>query len=245
MTPGSAPHRVRISTRRSRRCARLRSGEYVIRAAATGISGIIAPDGSWQARLPLECQGIVYGDDRPPVRSLFSRIGPTRICIALISLYLLLIACRRGARRKMKRWTLWRWIAAIGGAHCDLADRRSHSRRHRYAAASARIRMGISLKRRSRAGQPHRHQGRGALIIKTRSSRPTAPRAQSTAYTTVSCFKHGKPYLTSPRRESAIDTMSLNFTAIGKVTVVMIGDPLEALVRHRSRAVGRTARNSS
>ncbi len=70
----------------------IESGAYVVRAAATGISGIIAPDGSWQARLPLDVQGNVNGDVGPPVGSLFSRIGPTRIWMALIALYLLLIA---------------------------------------------------------------------------------------------------------------------------------------------------------
>ncbi len=32
----------------------IESGAYVVRAAATGISGIIAPDGNWQARTRLE-----------------------------------------------------------------------------------------------------------------------------------------------------------------------------------------------
>ncbi|HUN29114.1 MAG TPA: hypothetical protein VMV65_04880 [Alphaproteobacteria bacterium] len=40
-------------------------------------------------------------------------------------------------------------------------------------------------------------------------------------------FKHGKPYLKITAERISIDTMSLNFTAIGKVTVVMIGDPLK------------------
>jgi apolipoprotein N-acyltransferase len=70
----------------------IESGEYVVRAAATGISGIIAPDGSWQARLPLEVQGNVSGEVGPPAGSLFARIGPTRIWIAFIALYALLVA---------------------------------------------------------------------------------------------------------------------------------------------------------
>ncbi len=40
-------------------------------------------------------------------------------------------------------------------------------------------------------------------------------------------FKHGKPYLKITAQRISVDTMSLNFTAIGKVTVAMIGDPLK------------------
>ncbi|MGD0967022.1 MAG: hypothetical protein ABR949_01945 [Candidatus Aquilonibacter sp.] len=40
-------------------------------------------------------------------------------------------------------------------------------------------------------------------------------------------FKHGKPYLKITAERISVDTMSLNFTAIGKVKVVLIGDPLK------------------
>lgn len=40
-------------------------------------------------------------------------------------------------------------------------------------------------------------------------------------------FKHGKPYLKITAERISVDTMSLNFTAIGKVTVAMIDDPLK------------------
>ena len=69
----------------------IETGEYVVRAAATGISGLIAPDGSWQARLPLDVQGNVSGNVGPAVGSPFAHIGPTRIWIALIALYVLLL----------------------------------------------------------------------------------------------------------------------------------------------------------
>ena len=42
-------------------------------------------------------------------------------------------------------------------------------------------------------------------------------------------FKKGKPYLKIAAQRISVDTTSLNFTAIGKVTIRMIGDPL-----HRS-----------
>lgn len=38
-------------------------------------------------------------------------------------------------------------------------------------------------------------------------------------------FKHGKPYLRVDAQRISVDTQSLNFTAIGKVNVEMIGDP--------------------
>jgi hypothetical protein len=40
-------------------------------------------------------------------------------------------------------------------------------------------------------------------------------------------FKAGKPYLKITAQRITIDTLSLNFTAIGKVTVTMLGDPLK------------------
>ncbi len=77
----------------------IEAGAYVVRAAATGISGIIAPDGTWQARAPLETQQVVFGKVGKPAGSFFAHIGPTRVCVAMLLLYLLLIFVpgRRGA----------------------------------------------------------------------------------------------------------------------------------------------------
>jgi apolipoprotein N-acyltransferase len=75
----------------------IESGSYVIRAAATGISGIVAPDGSWQTQLGLERKGIVYGTVDKPAPTIFSRIGPTRIFLAVAVFYLLTLL-RRGRR---------------------------------------------------------------------------------------------------------------------------------------------------
>ncbi len=71
------------------------SGAYVVRAAATGISGIIAPDGRWQARSRLEQQTTVAGKVGRRVPTLFARIGPTRVALALIALYGLLFLVPR------------------------------------------------------------------------------------------------------------------------------------------------------
>ena len=72
------------------------TGAYVVRAAATGISGIIAPDGRWQARSALERRAVINGRIGPPVRTLFSRVGPTTLALLMIELYaaLLFLATR-------------------------------------------------------------------------------------------------------------------------------------------------------
>lgn len=73
----------------------IESGSYIVRAGATGISGIIAPNGQWQARLPLDVEGNVAGRIGPPAGSFFARFGPTRVWIAMIVLYALLLLTGR------------------------------------------------------------------------------------------------------------------------------------------------------
>jgi apolipoprotein N-acyltransferase len=74
----------------------IENGAYVIRAAATGISGIIAPDGRWLARSRLGEQTIVTGAVGPRVPTLFARVGPTPVAALLaIGYTALLIAGRR------------------------------------------------------------------------------------------------------------------------------------------------------
>jgi apolipoprotein N-acyltransferase len=65
------------------------TGAYVVRAAATGISGIIAPDGTWQARSRLQTRTVVQGRVGPRLWTIFSSIGPTNIAVLLIGLYAL------------------------------------------------------------------------------------------------------------------------------------------------------------
>lgn len=74
----------------------IEGGTYVVRAAATGISGVIAPDGTWQHRSALDRQTIVEGRIGKPVGSLFAAIGPNRIWLATVALYVLtLVPWRR------------------------------------------------------------------------------------------------------------------------------------------------------
>jgi apolipoprotein N-acyltransferase len=59
------------------------TGRWILRAAATGISGIIAPDGTWTQRTGLGGQAIVIGDVGAPAPGLYTRIGPTPIGVAM------------------------------------------------------------------------------------------------------------------------------------------------------------------
>jgi apolipoprotein N-acyltransferase len=75
-------------------------GAYVVRAAATGISGIINPDGSWQKRSTMEKRVTVYGNVGPRLDTVFSHIGPTAVGLAMWILYgiLMLTPARRTSR---------------------------------------------------------------------------------------------------------------------------------------------------
>jgi len=67
------------------------TGAYVVRAAATGISGIVRPDGTWEARSRLERRIIISGNVGPRLDTIFSRIGPTTIGLFLAVIYLTLV----------------------------------------------------------------------------------------------------------------------------------------------------------
>ena len=73
------------------------SGAYVVRAAATGISGVIAPDGSWQRRSRMEEQVVVTGKVGPRAATFFSSIGPVPVALALAALY---VAILLGGRKR-------------------------------------------------------------------------------------------------------------------------------------------------
>ncbi len=68
----------------------IENGEWLVRSAATGVSGIVAPDGTWQVRSTMDEQTAVTGFIGPPVGSLFSRIGPTPVVLAFAVLYALI-----------------------------------------------------------------------------------------------------------------------------------------------------------
>jgi apolipoprotein N-acyltransferase len=80
----------------------IESGAYVVRAAATGISGIIAPNGTWTARTLVDTQAISLANVGPPVATLFARIGPTTVIVLFAALYVVLLLLPRQARREFE-----------------------------------------------------------------------------------------------------------------------------------------------
>ncbi|GAC1573952.1 MAG: hypothetical protein NVS3B7_05640 [Candidatus Elarobacter sp.] len=59
------------------------TGRWVLRAGATGISGIVAPDGRWTQRTQLGGEAIVLGDVGAPAPGPYARIGPAPVGLAL------------------------------------------------------------------------------------------------------------------------------------------------------------------
>ncbi len=82
----------------------IETGAYVVRAAATGISGIIAPDGRWQARSRIDRRAVVAGRVGPRVPTLFSEIGPTTIALLVAALYLALLIPMHAAPAHPAEW---------------------------------------------------------------------------------------------------------------------------------------------
>lgn len=78
----------------------IETGTWVVRAAATGISGIIAPTGAYVERSRLDTQAVVTGMVGPPVGSVFEHIGATRIMLALAVLYLLILGSGAWMKRR-------------------------------------------------------------------------------------------------------------------------------------------------
>lgn len=72
------------------------TGRWIVRAAATGVSGIVGPDGVWRARTALETQTIVDGAIGPAVDAPYTRLGPQPIGIAALLFVVLALLPRRG-----------------------------------------------------------------------------------------------------------------------------------------------------
>ena len=88
-TSGSYMH-AQISQLRA-----IETGAYVVRAAATGISGIIAPDGTWTTRTRIDTQQIATANVGPAVRTLFALIGPTTVIALFAALFVVLLLLPR------------------------------------------------------------------------------------------------------------------------------------------------------
>jgi apolipoprotein N-acyltransferase len=76
----------------------IETGAYVVRAAATGISGVIAPDGRWIAQTKIDTQAVSIANVGLPVPVLFARIGPTPVVTLLAGLYVALVLLSRRRR---------------------------------------------------------------------------------------------------------------------------------------------------
>jgi apolipoprotein N-acyltransferase len=60
------------------------TGRWIVRAASTGISGIVGPDGNWTARTLLETQASIVGYIGAPVSTPYAAIGPYPIGLGLL-----------------------------------------------------------------------------------------------------------------------------------------------------------------
>ena len=78
----------------------IESGEWVIQAASTGISGIISPDGTWTEHTSLDREAVALGTIGLPAGSLFARLGPNPVMFALIAVYLLVVGSGFAYRRR-------------------------------------------------------------------------------------------------------------------------------------------------
>lgn len=71
------------------------TGRWIVRAASTGISGIVAPDGSWRARSELATQTTIVGNIGAPVATFYLHVGPQAIGLAALAFVGLALLWRR------------------------------------------------------------------------------------------------------------------------------------------------------
>ena len=77
----------------------IESGEWVLQAASTGISGIISPSGRWTEATQLDKEAVVAGNVGVPPGSLFARIGPNPVMYAIAALYGIVLAIGAAIKR--------------------------------------------------------------------------------------------------------------------------------------------------
>jgi apolipoprotein N-acyltransferase len=65
------------------------TGRWIVRAAATGISGIVAPDGTWRERSDLATQATIVGDIGAPVDTPYLHLGPQPLGLAALAFVIL------------------------------------------------------------------------------------------------------------------------------------------------------------
>jgi len=75
------------------------NGQWVLQSAATGISGLVAPDGTWVEATPLDKAATVAGVIHAPAPTVFASIGPMPIGFALVAGYLIIVIAGAVRRR--------------------------------------------------------------------------------------------------------------------------------------------------
>ncbi len=76
------------------------SGRWIVRAASTGISGIVAPDGRFTRASALGVATFVGGAVGTPVATPFARVGAERLTVLYAIAYVAIVAFGRTARRR-------------------------------------------------------------------------------------------------------------------------------------------------
>jgi apolipoprotein N-acyltransferase len=62
----------------------IETGRWIVRAATTGISGIISPDGNWQSQADIGSQKVITGTIGEPLSTIYNRIGPTGASLGIL-----------------------------------------------------------------------------------------------------------------------------------------------------------------
>jgi apolipoprotein N-acyltransferase len=71
------------------------TGRWVLEAGATGISGIVAPNGDWTQRTMLGGPATIVGDVGAPAPGPYAALGPFPIAVALALVAFVPLAARR------------------------------------------------------------------------------------------------------------------------------------------------------
>ncbi len=200
------------------------NGEWVLQSAATGISGIIAPDGSWTQRTALDKPALVEGTVGSPPGSIFARIGPAPVVIALALIYAAILALRRLPVRAVQwRAPQLRILFLLAGA-----------------ALLIWVVVEVVLAGSAPGGPP---QGMTPLTL--HGGRVTGNRMSTKSWmfeydhaemsadgvlATVQgvrrgvLYKNGKPYLSVRAEQVSVNTATFDFTATGDVHVTQMQD---------------------
>ncbi len=79
----------------------IETGRWIVRAAATGISGIVAPNGRYVEQSKLEVSTVVIGEIGAPVATTYDAIGPLPVALVCLALFGGILAWP--ARRRVRR----------------------------------------------------------------------------------------------------------------------------------------------